>query len=66
VLLRNTGEMLRLNHVIDPDNGALARDARLAAVTYKPATSEAEVTLDNSRSSVEALLERLAVVTGAA
>jgi hypothetical protein len=66
VLLLKTGEMVRLNHVIDPDTGGLGRDARLAGVTYRPATSQAEVTLDNSRSSVEALLERLAVVTGAA
>lgn len=64
-LLTKTGEMIRLSHVIDPDTASIGRDARIAGVTYRPAASEAEVTLDNSRSSVEALFERLAVVTGA-
>jgi hypothetical protein len=65
-LLLHTGELLQLAHAIDPDTGDLGRNARIADVTYKPSTSEAAVTLDNSRGSVEALLERLAVVTGAA
>lgn len=64
-LLLRGGELLRLADV-DPDTGGIGRDARIAAITYKPTTSEAEVTLDNSRGSVEALLERLAVVTGGA
>ena len=63
-LLRMTGDLLRLSHRVDPDTGGQGRDGRIAEVTYTPATDTAVVALDNRRTSHEALLERLAVVTG--
>lgn len=65
VLLTRTGELLHHSNAIDPDTGGVGRDVRLADVTYKPAADAASVTLDNSRANVEALLERLAIVSGA-
>ncbi len=63
-LLLLTGELLRLSHRVDPDTGGQGRDGRIAEVTYTPLTDKAVVALDSSRTSHEALLERLAVVVG--
>ena len=63
-LLSMTGDLMRLSHRIDPDTGGQGRDGRIAEVRYDPRTDEATVTLDSRRNSVDALLERLAVVVG--
>lgn len=63
-LLLMTGELLRFSDRSDPDTGGHGRDGRIAQVTYTPADDSAVVTIDNQRSSFEALLARLAVVTG--
>ena len=65
-LLLHTGELLRLADRIDPDTGGQGRDGRIAEVTYVSATDTATITLDSSRASHEALLQRLAVVVGGA
>lgn len=61
-LLLNTGQLLRFSDRIDPDTGGHGRDGRIAAVTYTPASDTAQVTVDNSRASFEALMARLAAV----
>ena len=63
-LLGMTGEMIRFTDRIDPDTGAVGRDARIAEVSIDPDTEEATVTLDNSRAGFDALLARLDVVLG--
>jgi hypothetical protein len=63
VLLRGTGEVLRLTHVIDPTTGNVGRDGIIATVTYTHDQREAKVELDNSRRNFEAFLARLGVVT---
>lgn len=62
VLLTRTGEMVRLMDRIDPDTGGLGRDARIVAVSYAPASGVSQVTLDNARDNLSALLSRMAVV----
>jgi hypothetical protein len=64
-LLLNTTELLRFSDRTDPDTGGHGRDGRIAAVAYSPAANTATVTIDNSRTSFEALLARLAVIQGA-
>lgn len=63
-LLEMTGEMIRFMDRVDPDTGAVGRDARIAEVSVDPDTEEATVTLDNSRAGFDALLARLDVVLG--
>jgi hypothetical protein len=63
-LLLNTTELLRFSDRTDPDTGGHGRDGRIAAVSYTPATNTATVTIDNSRTSFEALLARLALIQG--
>ena len=63
-LLDMTGELIRFADRIDPDTGAVGRDARIAEVSVDPDTEEATVTLDNSRAGFDALLARLDVVLG--
>ena len=59
-----THKLLRFNDRIDPDTSAQGRDAQIEQVTYDPKTNEATVTMDEQRAGFEALMERLAVVTG--
>lgn len=47
-----------------PDTGDHGRDGRIASVKYDPAADQATVTIDNTRAIYEALVARLAVVTG--
>lgn len=61
-----TGQMLRMDHRVDPDTGGLGRDGRIAEVQYDLDSDSASVTLDNQRSNFEAYIARLAVVTGSA
>lgn len=64
-LLLNTQQLLRFSDRIDPDTGGQARDGRLTKVTFDRPNNSAKVTIDNTRTSFEALLGRLAaVVTG--
>lgn len=65
-LLKNTQQMLRLSHRIDPDTGGQGRDGRIAAVSWDRDKGEASVAIDNERTNFEAMLERLAVVVGGA
>lgn len=65
-LLLMTGDMIRLSHRIDPDTGGQTRDGRIAEVTWRPDDDAATVAIDSSRTSHEALLQRLAVVVGSA
>lgn len=63
-LLMLTGELLQFDGQVNPDTGATTRDGRISQVTYTPADDTAKVTIDDSRTDVDALLSRLAVVTG--
>lgn len=60
------GELVRLPGRIDPDTGAVGRDARVVGVSYSHADETADIQLDNRRGNFEALLARLALVTGPA
>jgi hypothetical protein len=62
-LLRYGGEKVSFKHLIDPDTGALGRDGRIAQVTYSADTDSAEVAIDSTSGSYEAITARLAVVT---
>lgn len=62
-LLLLVGERVRLSHLIDPATGGAGRDATIRSVTYDHASDTATVELDNERGRLEALLERLAIVT---
>lgn len=63
-LLRETGQLVRCSHRVDPDNGAWSRDGTIAAVSYDHNSLTSSVSLDDERSGFETLLERLAVVIG--
>jgi hypothetical protein len=63
-LLLNTGQLLRFSDRSDPDTGGHGRDCRIASVSYTPASNTAQITLDNSRTSLPALLARLAIIQG--
>lgn len=60
-LLLNTGELIRFTDRVDPDTGGLGRDGRIASVTYRHATEQAGVAIDNERRNFETLLSRLAL-----
>jgi hypothetical protein len=50
--------------VARPDHGAGRRDGVIAAVSYTHADQSAQVTIDNSRDNLEALLHRLGALGG--
>ncbi len=58
------GELVRLRGEIDPDTGGVGRDVRLIGGAYSGATGQASLRLDSQRGNFQALLNRLAVVTG--
>jgi hypothetical protein len=58
-LLLKTMELIRFNDRADPDTGGHGRDGRIVGVSYSAATDTAQVTIDNSRASFEALMARL-------
>lgn len=62
-LLRYPGELVNFRHLQNPDTGALGRDGRIAKVSYTWSTDSAEVDIDTTAGSYEAMLSRLAVVT---
>lgn len=63
-LLTMTGELVRMRHLVDPDTGKLGRVGRIAQVTYDADTNTATLDIDSQSANFEALLARLAVVTG--
>lgn len=63
VLLRNTQQLMRLGHRIDPDNGGVGRDGTIAVVSYEHDTRTATITLDSTRKDFEALLSRFAILS---
>jgi hypothetical protein len=63
-LLIHSGELMRLAHRINPDDGSWGRDGQIAQVGYDHDTETAVVTLDNQRDNFEALLERMGAVLG--
>lgn len=65
-LLLDTGQLLHFSDRVHPDSGGIGRDGRMVNVTYDHNKNEVSVALDNTRSNFEALLARLAVVTGGA
>lgn len=64
-LLNRTNELIRLNHLIDPDTGAVGRDGRIVQVTYDRAKDQAQVDLDSTSDNFEALIARLSAFSGA-
>jgi hypothetical protein len=63
-LLLDVGELVRFSDRTDPDTGGHGRDGRIAAVSYTPATDQASVTVDNTRSNFEALMNRFDLLAG--
>lgn len=62
-LLRLVGELVSFRHLQDPDTAALGRTGRIAKVTYTHATDSAQVDIDSTPGSFEAMSARLAVAT---
>ena len=58
-LLADTDELLYFSDRQNPDTGSVGRMARITSVTYTPSDDKAVVTLDNSRTDFETLLNRL-------
>lgn len=58
------GQMVRCAHRVDPDTGGWGRDGTIASIAYDHSTLTSSVSLDENREGFEALLARLAVVTG--
>jgi hypothetical protein len=63
-LLIHTGELIHLAHQIDPDTGALGRDAPIDSVTWSEDEDTASVSLDSQRDNLAALLARYDLVAG--
>lgn len=57
------GQLIRLDHWIDPDTGGRARDGRIAEATYTVDDDTVNVSLDNTRANFEAFLGRLQILT---
>lgn len=58
-LLADTDELIHFSDRINPDTGGMGRTARITNVTYTPLEDKAVVTLDNTRTDFETLLNRL-------
>lgn len=58
-LLRLTGQMIRISHLIDPDTGGQGRDAIIAQVQYAHDDESASISLDNENGRLDALLARV-------
>lgn len=63
-LLTMTGELVRMRHLVDPDSGKLGRVGRIASVSYDADANVATLDIDSTSANFEALLARLAIVTG--
>lgn len=60
----HTDKRIRVATMEDPDTGAWGRVGTVRSCSYSFKTGQATMEIDNERHRVEALLERLAVVTG--
>lgn len=65
LLLLRAGELLCLDHLIDPVTGAAGRDGRITSVTYTHAEDRAEIEIDNTRATFDALLARFDTIVSA-
>lgn len=65
-LLNATGKRIRLMNRVDPQTGAFGRVGTIVNVAYDAATEKATLQLDNSTTSLDALLARLALIQGRA
>lgn len=63
-LLRQTTELVRMSHMIDPDTGGIGRDGTIAHVEYVHDDRAAKVTIDNQRDKFETLLSRYGMLVG--
>lgn len=63
-LLRDTGQLVRCMHKIDPDTGAVGRAAEIDTVTYNADALASDVALNENRAGLDALLARYQVVVG--
>lgn len=63
-LLGRTGDLVRIAHLIDPDTGKLGRIGRIAGANYDPVTDSVVLDIDSTSTNFEALLARMAIVTG--
>lgn len=62
LLLRDSQELIRVSHMIDPTNGGVGRDGLIAGVTYTHADQAAEIALNTRLDNFDPLLERLAAL----
>ncbi len=65
-LLLRYGQLMRVNHLIDPTDGARGRDGGIKSISYVHDTETASVELDNERGNFATFLSRLDVLTQAA
>lgn len=65
LLLRNAGEVIRLDDRIDPDGGGVGRNGVIVGVTYQHADRSVQVELDNERRDWDALLAKYNLLAGA-
>ena len=63
-LLLHTGELVHLSDQVDPDTGAVGRDAPIDSVTWNADEDTASVSLDAQRDNLAALLARYDLVAG--
>jgi hypothetical protein len=61
-LLLAAGEKIRLSNRLDPDTGGWGRDGRIAGVTYRHDTRQADVAIDDQRDRFESVLARYGVL----
>ena len=59
-----TGELILFPYMHDPDTGALGRVGRIASVTVDLKNGVASVQIDNETQTFDAVLSRLALITG--
>lgn len=63
-LLTCTGDLVRMRHLTDPDTGKLGRLGRIANVTWDADSDTATLDIDSTSTNFEALMSRMAIVTG--
>ncbi len=64
LLLLRAGELLAMDHLVNPVTGGLGRDGRVVQVTYSHAEGRAELDIDNSRATFDALLAQFDAIVG--
>jgi hypothetical protein len=63
-MLNATAEKIRFTNRVDPDTGHWGREGLISTVGYDDSTGQATIAIDNTRSSFETLLTRLAAIIG--